>query len=142
MLKTMNCRWGPLAVAILLLSTAAPQGGLAASGIPSESPPNSSGTGRGWARLADMTSPHEYHAAVAVGGKIYVLGGEAIAKFEEYDPATNQWKVLPQMPTSGRSFLGAAAVDDKIYAIGGISRKVDAYATVEAYDLGKGSWGK
>jgi len=89
-----------------------------------------------------MTSPHEYHTAVAVAGRIYVLGGEEVAKFEEYDPATDRWKVLPQMPTAGRSFLGAAALGTKIYALGGISRRVNAYAIVETYDLAKGSWSK
>jgi N-acetylneuraminic acid mutarotase len=93
-----------------------------------------------WQRLADMLTPHEYHAAVAVDGKIYVLGGEPAAKFEEYDPATNQWRILPPMPTPGRSFLGAAAVGRTIYALGGTSRQVVVYATVEAYDLTRGSW--
>ncbi len=26
-----------------------------------------------WSRMADMDAPHEYHAAVAVDGKIYVV---------------------------------------------------------------------
>ncbi len=96
----------------------------------------------GWSRLADMNSPHEYHAAVVAEGKIYVVGGGEAAQCEEYDPATNRWNLLPQMPTAGRCFPGAAAIGRKIYVIGGTSRSVNVYATVEAYDIIRRSWTK
>jgi N-acetylneuraminic acid mutarotase len=138
MRRTKSRGWGPVAVAMLVVAMAA-----CWPAVWGRSPiddPAASATGSRWSQLADMTTPHEYHAAVAVDGKIYVLGGEPVAQFEEYDPASNRWRVLPQMPTPGRSFLGAAALGDKIYAMGGISRQVNACATVEAYDRIKGAW--
>ncbi len=63
-----------------------------------------------WSRMADMNAPHQYHAAVAVNGKIYVVGGNTYltresAPFEEFDPEANTWRTLPEMPTQ-REFLG------------------------------------
>jgi N-acetylneuraminic acid mutarotase len=91
-----------------------------------------------WKELAPMPTPRGSAQAVAVDGKIYVIGG-ALANIpgkpgteplwvgvpqivtgtvEEYDPATNTWRKRPPMPTGRNHFL-AAAVDGKIYAING-----------------------
>ena len=99
-------------------------------------------TGR-WSRMADMNSAPKYHTAVAVEGKIYVVGGKGFArepaKFEEFDPEVNTWKTLPNLPTP-RAFLGVAAVREKIYGMGGLSSSQDAHAVVEAYDLTENTW--
>ena len=96
-----------------------------------------------WTRMADANSGHQYHTAVAVEGRIYVVGGNGYgmgpAKFEEFDPETNTWKILPDMPTQ-RSFLGVAAVQKKIYAMGGLKGSHDAHVTMEAYDLTENTW--
>ena len=99
-----------------------------------------------WSRMADMNEPHELHAAVAVDGKIYVVGGNTYlsrgpAAFEAFDPEANTWQTLPEMPTP-RDFPGVAAIQNRIFAVGGISRSVDAHATVEVYDLAENTWTK
>jgi N-acetylneuraminic acid mutarotase len=45
------------------------------------------------------------------------------------------------MPTP-RVFLGAAAVQNKIYAIGGLGESLNTNSTVEVYDLVKNTWSK
>src|SRR6185295_15752272 len=95
--------------------------------------------GERWHRMADMLTPHEYHTSLAVHGKIYSVGGTEQAEFEEFDVAENRSKLLPKMPTS-RVFLGAAALGDQIYAIGGLSRDREFQATVEVYSIVDGSW--
>ena len=87
-----------------------------------------------WKAIAPMPEPRQAGAAVAVGGKIYVLGGDALAPGaanppkpddimvvgtnEVYDPATNQWATKRPMPTA-RNHQAIGTVGGKIYAIGG-----------------------
>lgn len=59
-------------------------------------------------------------------GKVYIAGGEiydshmfaAIRAVEAYDPATNQWSILPPMPTA-RHGVNVAVIGDRLYVIGG-----------------------
>src|ERR1700689_3461558 len=84
-----------------------------------------------WKELAPMPTPRGSAVAVAVNGKIYVIGGAhanipgkpmthplwvgvpmiVVGTVEEYDPATNTWRSRAPMPTGRNHFL-AAAVDD------------------------------
>jgi N-acetylneuraminic acid mutarotase len=61
-------------------------------------------------------------AAVALGGRLYVFGGEESAgtfgQTEAYDPAANRWTAMAAMPTA-RHGLGAVAVGGRIFVIGG-----------------------
>jgi N-acetylneuraminic acid mutarotase len=89
-----------------------------------------------WSKLADRHG----HAAVAIDGKILVIGGYgeggAIAVVEQYDPKTDDWKTRAPMPTA-RGFLGAALVGSKVYAVGG---RVHGRPPVESYDIGANHW--
>ena len=58
-------------------------------------------------------------------GKIYMVGGITLGHtsgtnnwFDEYDPATDTWKVLPDAPHI-RDHFHAVVLDDKLYCIGG-----------------------
>ncbi|NIT59855.1 MAG: hypothetical protein GWN00_27625 [Aliifodinibius sp.] len=90
-----------------------------------------------------MNTPHQCHAAVVVNGKIYVVGGFWMDnfEFEEYNPETDKWRILPNMPTR-RLFLGATTLQNRIYAIGGMSDSVEYHSTIEAYDLTNNTWSK
>ena len=116
-----------------------------------------------WKALAPMPSKRIAASAVAVGGKIYVMGGAGnYPKNEDqplngntphrvldlnqvYDPATNTWATRQTMPTP-RSHLFAAAVNGKIYLIGGRLGSM-AISTgsptdiVEEYDPATDKWG-
>lgn len=101
-----------------------------------------------WARLADMPTPRGFFGTAVVDGKIYCIGGSpnmhyndpAISVVEVYDPATDRWARVADMPTP-RADLTASAVNGKIYAIGG-SRHVgvDALPIVEQYDPATDTW--
>jgi N-acetylneuraminic acid mutarotase len=90
-----------------------------------------------WSPLPPMPTARGALAAVAVGKKIYVSGGggipsgvalpdglvgggpsELYGTLEVFDTETNKWSTLAPMPTP-RNHHSMAAVDGKLYAIGG-----------------------
>ncbi len=77
-----------------------------------------------WTRKASMPTARNGQTGVAVGDKVYVIGGEPRAQaslptVEAYDPATDTWTQKANMPTR-RTFACAAAANGKIYIFGGI----------------------
>lgn len=95
-------------------------------------------------KLASPTARYPA-AAVAINDRIYVVGGQpadvagritgpVTAVVEVYDPTTNTWAAMPSMPTA-RTDLVAAAVNGKLYAIGGCVDSVGTgVGTVEEFD--------
>ena len=86
-----------------------------------------------WTKKAPMPRPAHHAALAALNGKIYAFGGfvaptttaipvgaawEPIADAWEFNPATDSWKPLAPLP-GARGAAIAAAVDGKIYVIGG-----------------------
>jgi N-acetylneuraminic acid mutarotase len=73
-----------------------------------------------------MPSPRSAMSSGTWGGKIYVTGGEgqdyvtmfAFRALEAYDPATNSWTVLPNMPV-GRHGLAGAVVGNRLHMVSG-----------------------
>ena len=70
-------------------------------------------------------------AAGVLNKKFYVTDGKVL---EVYDPATNKWSQRAPMP-SGRSGFTSAAVNNKLYVVGGfyagtVSGRVDVYDPV------------
>eukprot|EP00964_Phaeocystis_antarctica_P006404 scaffold3464_cov66-Phaeocystis_antarctica.AAC.2 len=97
-----------------------------------------------WCEVASMAMGRCIHAAVALSGKLYAMGGwnvnedTSFAEAEVYDPRADSWQPLPSMPTA-RKRLAAVAVAGKVYAIGG--ENGDGYCdTVEAFDPLSGAW--
>jgi hypothetical protein len=73
-----------------------------------------------------MLIPHTSHCATLYNGKIYVMGGGALANnptfagkyMEVYDPASDSWAPLPGLPLpEGLVNFGCNAVNGKIYII-------------------------
>jgi len=115
-----------------------------------------------WKPLAPMPIKRGSPVAVAVGTKIYVIGGAAllpgsteiavspntpqmsVGNVEEYDPETNAWRERSPMPTP-RNHAAIGAVSGKIYVIGGrvgaafISHASDV-SVVEEYDPATDKW--
>jgi N-acetylneuraminic acid mutarotase len=110
-----------------------------------------------------MALPSHHVALVELNGKIYAFGGFVppasgppawvpIDNAWEYDTAADSWKALAPMPTKRGSPV-AAAVNGKIYVIGGASthpgssepavhpaRPHRSVATVEEYDPATNTW--
>lgn len=117
-----------------------------------------------WKALAPMPTPRGAGQAVALDGKIYVLGGASSNKpgapgdpiglgstdqivqdtVEAYDPASDSWQTRAPMQTPRNHFL-AAAVGGKIYAVDGRTGSVfvtrsSSTDLVEAYDPAANKW--
>ncbi|KAF4185804.1 hypothetical protein CNMCM7927_006229 [Aspergillus lentulus] len=84
-----------------------------------------------WTETAPMPAALNHANVAVVDDKIYYLGGleavdetywNATGKSAVYDPATDEWTVLPSMP-EGREIGSAATlvVDDTIYLPGGLA---------------------
>jgi hypothetical protein len=95
-----------------------------------------------WTELAPLHFARGGHALIAVGGKLYAIGGNNsranIAPSEAYDPASNSWAVLPPLPVarnhvSGFVAGGAACVAGGRYPTTG---RVDCFEPVS------GAWSR
>ena len=84
-----------------------------------------------WEKRADMPTKRGRINAAVVDGKIYVIGGHILLqqglghivdrfskRIEEYNPKTNQWRKLRDMPNFKYAF-STVVVDHEIYTIGG-----------------------
>jgi N-acetylneuraminic acid mutarotase/predicted transcriptional regulator len=92
--------------------------------------------------LSSMPTPRSGPSSGVVDNKIYVFGGRKqrdseswyfLSEVESYDPSSDSWFKCTDMPT-GRSGSTAAAVNNKIYVIGGREKDVDYSHAVERYD--------
>jgi len=121
--------------------------------------------GDSWVSRAPMSQARDGLGVVAVDGKIYAIGGstenhrqdwnnyhmgEFVGTNECYNPATDTWTTLADMPTP-RSNFAIAVYQGKIYCIGGINgtKLDDQYGLftttnycniVEVYDTATDSW--
>eukprot|EP00929_Paragymnodinium_shiwhaense_P012585 TRINITY_DN11994_c0_g2_i5.p1 TRINITY_DN11994_c0_g2~~TRINITY_DN11994_c0_g2_i5.p1 ORF type:complete len:417 (-),score=49.79 TRINITY_DN11994_c0_g2_i5:350-1600(-) len=84
--------------------------------------------------------------ALACGGYIYVFSCadelKAAATAERYDPKARSWETLPNIPTSRRSF-GGAAVSGMVYICGGMSHgpgEARPLANVDRFNPQRGIW--
>ena len=100
-----------------------------------------------WERRAPIPRGADHGAAVALpqgqGGLVYFIGGfdgrwGPLNTVWAYDPATDQWTGKADLPTP-RGALGAAVLDGKIYALGGVGTGGDL-GTLEVYDPSKDTW--
>ncbi len=89
------------------------------------------------------------HCAVAIGPRIYIIGGIAVdtgrvtARVDCLDTRLGQWSRVADMPTP-RAFAAAAAVADRIYVLGGMSaedeRASRSTGAVDCYDPAADAW--
>lgn len=99
-----------------------------------------------WTVKAPLPVPRADHALVAVGGKLYALGGfsgSTLARVDAYDPATNGWAQVAPMASARREFA-AAAVGGKIYVACGMDwsdpNHVAYVKSTEEYDPATNTW--
>jgi N-acetylneuraminic acid mutarotase len=95
-----------------------------------------------WARGADMPAPRAAHALAAVGDRVYAAGGVGpdSTQLWAYDPAADRWTILPVPLPTAREHLTAAALDGRLYVIGGRWGGLGNLPTVEVYDPATGGW--
>ena len=99
---------------------------------------------QGWREIAPMPAPRSQGAAVAVGSRIYVVGGaqndRLVSPTYVYDTATDRWTTVAPIPTP-RDHLAAAAVDGRVCAVGGRRLSLlQNLAVFECYDPTADLW--
>jgi N-acetylneuraminic acid mutarotase len=88
-------------------------------------------------------------AAVELNGKIYIFGGRTGDLYSGvssnhsylYDPATDSWTRIADMPAS-KAFIAAAVIDGKIYTLGGSTIGYEALTSLYMYDPESNTWEK
>ena len=104
-----------------------------------------------WKKRADMPTERDANAVV-VDGKIYVIGGYTwlrvpglierfVRSIEVYNPKTDKWRQLPEMPMF-KGWFSTVAVDDEIYTIGGINLETKRTGDVDVYNPTTSKWRK
>ena len=102
-----------------------------------------------WTKKKPLPQPAHHLALVELNGKIYAMGGfvsppsdqrgwEPVNNAWEYDPRQDSWRALAPMP-SKRGAAVAAAVNGRIYVIGGAGNHPGSSETYIARTPGKPS---
>lgn len=94
-----------------------------------------------WQSGAPLTRARNNATAAVVDGNIYMFGGwngEYLDLAEKYDPSTNLWSSLPNMP-SKRDSLASAVIGTKIYVIGGRVNG-QSVTSVDVFDTQTHTW--
>jgi N-acetylneuraminic acid mutarotase len=100
-----------------------------------------------WSTVAPMPAKLHHAGAVAVGERLYVVGGftksllsvwHPVASLYVYHPASDTWVEGPPMPTA-RGALAVAEMDGQIVAVGGHGES-DNTGAVELYDPVQEKW--
>ena len=107
-------------------------------------------SGRRCVTLPPMpTARADLAATTGADGVIYALGGvyidsgiEHVATVEAYDPATNAWRTLPDMPTARTALAAFVDKEGDVYAVGGTPSGLSgsALAVLEIYRAAQAHW--
>ena len=111
--------------------------------------------GEKWQIVSKLPTQRRGFSTAVVDGRIYLIGGTlfeheqggpfGMSLVEVYDPQTNTWQRLTDMPTA-RSGAKTAVVDEKIYVLAGYVGKGDLgvnrkhLKVVEMYDPQTNTW--
>ncbi len=113
--------------------------------VPKATPAHESTTERGsWSRLANMPLPKDDFGIAVVAGQILTFGGmtggrgTALDDAAAFDPAGNEWRRLPPLPTARRS-ARAAAIGSRVYVVGGATT-TGTTGAVEVFDADGETW--
>mmetsp|Transcript_21695 Transcript_21695/g.30354 ORF Transcript_21695/g.30354 Transcript_21695/m.30354 type:complete len:505 (-) Transcript_21695:50-1564(-) len=97
--------------------------------------------GSKWETLPDINQSRNFCTVATSGGVMYVMGGDQnghLNSCEKFDSASQTWVPIAPMNIA-RSCFGAAVVQGKIYALGGMTREGPT-DSIEEYDPVKGTW--
>ncbi len=110
-------------------------------------------TTRTWSPVAVLLEPRSSHDAVVVDNHIYVVGGWNHHGDEgegdwldsllvlDLSRATPNWEVVSKTPFQRRA-LALAALDDKLYVIGGMTEEIDFSQRVDVFDINSREWSR
>ncbi|MFC1717958.1 sigma-70 family RNA polymerase sigma factor [Candidatus Poribacteria bacterium] len=100
-----------------------------------------------WAKRSSIPSPRDGLSTSVVNGRIYAIGGvigfgqaaKLLSVVEEYDPKTDTWTKKSSMLTP-RATISTCAMENRIYAVGGLTDKVSVTSTLEVYNPMTDTW--
>lgn len=101
-----------------------------------------------WQVLPSLEHARSHTPVIPYQGKLYAFGGggpefKSMASSVVYDPQTDKWSDLADMPTK-RSGTAGFGIGDKMYIVGGGFKKPDGnfqfLPTTEIYDPASDSW--
>jgi len=100
-----------------------------------------------WTRLNDMPRPRKTGAAVELGGKIYVVGGQTQGYgvggcqqwVDVYDPGTEIWTMAPDLPVP-LSNHSAVVCRGRIWTLGGLDTWPNILPYVFSFRPGASNW--
>jgi len=98
-----------------------------------------------WTTAKPLPEPLLEMGGTVLDGKIYIAGGidghgKPTAHAYRYDPATDSWERLPDLPAP-RHHMPLAAAGGMVYALGGLSgTDFRSERTVWAFSPGRGTW--
>jgi uncharacterized protein (TIGR03437 family) len=103
-----------------------------------------------WGTATPMGTPVMAAQSVAIGSRIYVVGGflpgigKSANQLQVFDPATNGWSVRNPAPTVVSGAAAAQVNGNKMYVIGGWTNTLTGNPTltnnVQVYDPAADSW--
>jgi hypothetical protein len=104
-------------------------------------------SGPHWTRLANLPAARSELPAAVLDGKIYVSGGymstvtgvDTVSVVEFYDPATDEWTRITDMP-AGRNHAMSAAADGHLFVFGGNDSAGEYTDTTFRYDPATDTW--
>jgi Kelch motif len=92
-----------------------------------------------WIALAPAGDPRQEVGAAELNGKIYIIGGlPSTNRVQEYDPATNTWRIVASLPIAV-DHPGATSLGGKLYVMGGNTANGSTNALFE-YDPATDQW--
>ena len=100
-----------------------------------------------WSTASPIPQAVQEISAAVLDGRIYIAGGidsngrTSISAFR-YDPSTDSWEQIADLP-AGRHHMPLAAVNDTIYAIGGLTTTGSGFVAQDnlwIYDAGTDQW--
>jgi N-acetylneuraminic acid mutarotase len=95
--------------------------------------------------IADMPTARSYGQVIALGGLVYVIGGETAHapqtlsdRVETYDVSAGTWNTVAPLPAASEAFV-AGAVAGRIYVAGGYSQGAISDGVYQ-YDPAQNHW--
>lgn len=96
-----------------------------------------------WHLGTPMPAPRGGLAAVAVEGRVIVVGGadmgRSVADVRSYDPVADSWTEVPAMPTP-RDHLAVVVLAGRVHALGGRNQRSFTLDVHEVFDPATGTW--
>lgn len=101
-------------------------------------------TSKLWSKCEGMNRPRCLFASASLGSIAIIAGGSdkngnVLKSAEIYDSSTGKWEMLPSMQ-SPRRLCSGFFMDDKFYAIGGMTSPTVSLTCAEEFDLKTRKW--